>query len=257
MTLSYAARAAPTVVLVHGAFSDASSWSGVIAELQAAEIDVTAPANPLRGLAGDAGYVARVAGAIDGPVLLAGHCYGGAVITAAAAMAPNVVGLVYVAAYALDAGESCLDVTERFPDSGLALALRPAAFPNGGSGHAIELYLKRDSFPAVFAADLPERVAAAAAVAQRPIAAAAFEERAPAAGWRTVPSSYLVASADQAIDPAAQRFMAWRARADTIEVAASHAVLLSQPAAVAAVIRSAAEPRATSPPARPPARTPR
>ncbi|MFI0357973.1 alpha/beta fold hydrolase [Actinomadura sp. 9N407] len=230
----------PTIVLVHGAFTDASSWSDVIADLQADGFAVTAVANPLRGQATDAAYLAGVVAAIDGPVLLVGHSYGGVVITRVGAQAGNVVGLVYVTAFALEAGESVLDVTGRFPDSLLAPALRPATFRTGDGEEAVELFLKTDRFAAVFAADLPDRFTAVAAVAQRPIAAVAFEESSPDAGWKTLPSWYVVATADQAIHPAAQRHMAQRAGADTIEVDGSHAVALSQPAAVAGHIRTAA-----------------
>jgi pimeloyl-ACP methyl ester carboxylesterase len=230
----------PTVVLVHGAFTDASSWAGVIAELQASAIPVTAVANPLRGPATDATYLASVVAAIDGPVLLVGHSYGGVVITRAAAQPGNVVGLVYVTAFALETGESVLDVTGRFPDSLLGSALRPAVYRTDDGQEAVELFLKNDRFPAVFAADLPERLTSVAAAAQRPIAAAAFEESSPDASWKTLPSWYVVATADQAIHPDAQRFMAKRAGADTIEVDASHAITLSQPAAVAGHIRTAA-----------------
>ncbi|MEU7834981.1 alpha/beta hydrolase [Nonomuraea sp. NPDC049129] len=230
----------PTVVLVHGAFADASSWAGVIAELQDSGIPVIAVANPLRGPATDAAYLAGVVAAIDGPVLLVGHSYGGVVITGAADQLGNVVGLVYVTAFALEAGESVLNITGRFPDSLLGPALRPAVFRTGDGQEAVELYLKDDQFPAVFAADLPERLTSVAAVAQRPIAAVAFEQSSPSASWKSLPSWYVVATADQAIHPAAQRFMAKRAGADTIEVDASHAIALSQPAAVADHIRTAA-----------------
>ncbi|MFI6180171.1 alpha/beta fold hydrolase [Nonomuraea sp. NPDC051191] len=230
----------PTVVLVHGAFTDASSWAGVIAELQESGIPVTAVANPLRGAATDAAYLAGVVAAIDGPVLLVGHSYGGVVITVAAAELDNVVGLVYVAAFALEEGESVLDVTGRFPDSLLGPALRPAVLRTPDRAEAVELYLREDRFPAVFAADLPERLTSVAAAAQRPIAAVAFEESSPDASWKTLPSWYVVATADQAIHPGAQRFMARRAGADTVEVEASHAIALSRPAAVAGHIRTAA-----------------
>ncbi|GGP14621.1 alpha/beta hydrolase [Nonomuraea glycinis] len=230
----------PTVVLVHGAFTDASSWAGVIAELQDSGIPVIAVANPLRGPATDAAYLAGVVAAIDGPVLLVGHSYGGVVITRAAAQPGNVVGLVYVTAFALEAGESVLDITGRFPDSLLGPALRPAVLRTGKGEEAVELYLKDDQFPAVFGADLPERLTSVAAVAQRPIAAVAFEESSPTASWKSLPSWYVVATADQAIHPAAQHFMARRAGADTVEVDASHAITLSQPAAVAGHIRTAA-----------------
>jgi pimeloyl-ACP methyl ester carboxylesterase len=229
----------PTVLLVHGAFADGSSWSGVIAELQAAGIAVMAPANPLRGVATDAAYIASVVTEIDGPVLLAGHSYGGAVITQVASQADNVVGLVYVAAFALDEGESMLDVAARYPDTLLGPALRPATFPAGSAGPGVDLYLSADRYREVFAADLPERVTSVAAVAQRPIAAVAFEEHSGVAVWKTLPSWFVVATADQTIHPEAQRFMAQRIGADTIEVEASHAVAVSRPTEVAAHIHAA------------------
>lgn len=221
----------PTVLLVHGAFADASSWSDVVADLQDAGIEVIAPANPLRGVAHDAAYLAGIVGGIDGPVLLVGHCYGGAVITEAGAHADNIVGLVYVAAFAPAVGESLLDVSARFPDTLLGAALRP-------TGDA-ELYLAADRYHEVFAADLPERLTSVAAAAQRPVATAAFEQRRTAAAWQRLPSWFVVATADQAIHPEAQRFMARRIGADTIEVAASHAIIRSRPAEVAAHIRTA------------------
>lgn len=221
----------PTVLLVHGGFTDASSWSGVVADLQDTGIEVVAPANPLRGVAGDAAYLAGLVGGIDGPVLLVGHCYGGAVITQAGAQADNTVGLVYVAGYALAVGESLLDVSARFPETLLAAALRP-------TGDA-ELSVTVDRYREVFAADLPERVTAVAAAAQRPVAVAAFEQRCTAAAWERLPSWFVVATADHVVHPEAQRFMARRIGADTIEVAASHAIVRSRPAEVAAHIRTA------------------
>jgi pimeloyl-ACP methyl ester carboxylesterase len=230
----------PTVLLVHGEFADGSMWAGVIAELQAAGIGVTAPANPLRGLLYDAGYIASVAGAIDGPVLLAGHSYGGAVITAAGSAAGNIVGLVYVTAFALDEDESVLDICGRFPATQLVSALRPATFADINGDPGVELYLDREAFPQVFAADLAHRAAAAAAAAQRPVTAAAFEEKSPSAAWKTTPSWYLIATADRLIPPDAQHFMASRAGARTAEIRASHAVALTQPAPVAEQIAAAA-----------------
>ena len=230
----------PTVLLVHGAFADGSMWARVITELQAAGIGVIAVASPLRSLTSDATYLASVAAEIDGPVLLAGHGYGGAVITAAGSAAGNVAGLVYVAAFALDEGESALDITGRFPGSQLMPASRPTTFPGVDGDPAIELYIDQVAYPRVFAADLPDRCAAAAAAAQRPITAAAFEEKSPAAAWKTAPSWYIVATADQLIPPESQRFMARRAGAHSIEMDASHAIALTQPAAVAGRIAAAA-----------------
>lgn len=233
-------RSAPTVLLLHGAFADASSWAGVIARLQSAGIDAVAPANPLRGLSADARYIASVADEIDGPTILVGHSYGGAVTTVAGALTANVVGLVYVTAFALDEGESILDVSAQFPEGPLIAALRPTVCPGSDGQPIVELSIDRDAFPSVFAADLSTSVAAVAAATQRPIAAAALEERASAAAWRTLQCWYLVATADRVIHPDAQRFMAARAGARPLEVDASHAVATSQPELVADLIRSAA-----------------
>jgi pimeloyl-ACP methyl ester carboxylesterase len=237
---AYQNGSTPTVLLVHGAFTDASSWTEVIAALQADGIDVQAPANPLRGTAVDAAYIAGVAAAIDGPVLLVGHSYGGMVADRAAVLAPNVVGLVYVAAFVLAEGETVVELTNRFPDSQLGPALRPAPFPTGGGLPGVELYVRQDRFAEVFAADLPASLTSVAAAAQRPVAASAFEETSPVVAWRTLPTWFVLATADRAIHPAAQRFMAQRAGAITIEVDGSHAVARSQPAAVAGHIRAAA-----------------
>ena len=234
----------PTVVLVHGAFADASSWSGVIAALQSDGIPVVAPANPLRGLASDAAYLASVAAQIDGPVVLVGHSYGGALITVAG-MTENVVGLVYVAAYVLDEGESMGELQGRFPDSPLVGSLKQWDYPGADGGPAVELTIVREAFPSVFAADVPADVTKVLAVAQRPLAASAFTETASVAAWKTKPSWALVAGADRGIAPEVQRFAAKRAGATIVEVeAASHAVALSQPKEVADLIRDAV--RATS-----------
>jgi pimeloyl-ACP methyl ester carboxylesterase len=232
----------PTVLLVHGGFADGSMWAGVIGELQASGIAAIALANPLRGLASDAAYVAGAVAEIDGPVLLTGHSYGGAVITAAGS-AGNVTGLVYVAAFTLDEGESVLDITGRFPGSQLMPVLRPAAFPADGGDPGVELYIDREAFPQVFAGDLPYPAAVVAAATQRPVAAAAFEEKTRTAAWKTTPSWYLAATADLVIPLAAQQFMARRAGAHTAEIRASHAITLTQPAAVAGQIAAAARAR--------------
>jgi pimeloyl-ACP methyl ester carboxylesterase len=231
--------ATPTVLLVHGAFADAGSWSGVIAELRSHGIPVIAPPNPLRGLAADAAYIASVAAQIDGPVVLVGHSYGGALITVAGTT-ENVVGLVYVAAYVLEEGESLGELQGRFPLSPLAENLRQWTYPVPGGEPAVEVTIAQDAFPSVFAADVPADVTEVLAVAQRPLTAAAFEEAATAAAWRTKPSWALVAGADRAINPEVQRFAAKRAGATVVELdGASHAVAVSEPKQVAALIRDA------------------
>ncbi|KQX64290.1 alpha/beta hydrolase [Streptomyces sp. NBC_00080] len=234
----------PTVVLVHGAFADAASWSGVIAELQGHGVPVVAPPNPLRGLASDAAYVASFAAQIDGPVILVGHSYGGALITVAGTT-ENVVGLVYVAAYALAEGESLGELQGRFPLSTLVSNLKQWTYPVPGGEPAVEVTIAEDAFPSVFAADLPAGVTKILAASQRPLAAAAFEETAAAAAWQTRPSWALIAGADEAINPEVERFGAQRAGATIVEIdGASHAVAVSQPKAVAELILEAV--RATS-----------
>ncbi|MFI9649507.1 alpha/beta hydrolase [Streptomyces sp. NPDC052040] len=231
----------PTIVLVHGAFTDASSWSGVISLLHSAGSTVRAPANPLRGLMQDAAHIRNVVRDIDVPVVLVGHGYGGAVITHAATDADNVVALCYVAAFGLDAGECVLDITSRFPPMPAADAISaadlPAQFP-GGPGS--ELSLREERFPEVYAADLPPQLTHLMSVTQRPIAHSALTSRSGAPAWALKPSWYAIATADRMLNPTAQRFMAQRMAATEYLLDGSHAVVLSQPDAVAAMIREAA-----------------
>jgi pimeloyl-ACP methyl ester carboxylesterase len=228
----------PTVVLVHGGFADASFWTPVVRELQARGLPVVAPPNPLRGLASDAEYVASFVNQIDGPVLLVGHSYGGAVISVAAAAADNVVGLVYVSAFILDENESFAEIFAGFPPTPLGDALRPSTYPVAEGETAVELTIAPELYQSAFAADLPEEQTSVLAVMQRPFAAI-FDDRAQAAAWKTLPSWAAVATADNAIHPDAQRHMAGRAGAETIEVEASHSIALSQPAAISELIASA------------------
>jgi pimeloyl-ACP methyl ester carboxylesterase len=228
----------PTVVLVHGGFADASYWVPVIRELQASDLRVLAPANPLRGLASDAEYIASFVNQIDGPVLLVGHSYGGAVISVAGAAINDAVGLVYVAAWVLDEGESFGEIYERFGQTPLLDAVRPSNYPLPGGGTAVELTIAPELYRSAFAADLPSDVTDVLAVSQRPFAAI-LEDRAQAAAWKTLPSWAVVATADKAIPPDAERHMAVRAGAQPIEVDASHSIALSQPKAVADLIRTA------------------
>jgi pimeloyl-ACP methyl ester carboxylesterase len=230
----------PTALLLHGAFEDVSIWAGVIAELQRAGIDVMAPAVPLRSLPGDARYVASVARRFDGPVMLVGHGYGGAVASVAGADAANVTSLVYVAGLVLEPGQSVVDAVAGACDPACSAALRPVEFQGPGGELAIELHLDGERYPAVFAADLPRPVAAAMAAAQRPIATRALEDEPGAAAWHALPSWYVVATADRILPPGAQRAMARLAGAHAVEVSGSHAVALSRPAAVAGVILEAA-----------------
>ncbi|MFF5436533.1 alpha/beta hydrolase [Streptomyces achromogenes] len=231
----------PTVVLVHGAFTDASSWARVITLLQAAGLTVLAPANPLRGLAQDAAYIRSVVCQIDAPVVLVGHGYGGAVITHAAGDCDQIVALCYVAAFGLDAEESVLDILSRFASAPVTdttiTATLPARFTGGPEG---EMYLIEEQFGPTFAADLSPHVTDALAVTQRPIARSALTGTSGPPAWACKPSWYAIAAADRMLAPTAQRFMAQRMAATEYSVAASHGVVLSQPGAVAAMIREAA-----------------
>jgi pimeloyl-ACP methyl ester carboxylesterase len=233
-------RNTPTVVLVHGGFADASFWAPVIKELQAHDVPVLAPPNPLRGLAHDADYLASFVNQIDGPVLLVGHSYGGAVISVAGASTPNAVGLVYVAAFVLDEGESFGEIFARFGNTPLVGAVRPSNYPLENDGTAVELTIAPELYREAFAADVPEDLTRILAVSQRPFAAI-FEDRAEAAAWKKLPAWAVVATSDNAIPPDAERFMAQRAGAQPIEVDASHSIALSQPNAVAELIRTAVE----------------
>ncbi|MFD6494742.1 alpha/beta fold hydrolase [Streptomyces sp. NPDC059944] len=232
----------PTVVLVHGAFADASSWSGVTRRLQRHGYTVVAAANPLRDLDGDAAYVSSVLDGITGPVVLVGHSYGGEVITNAAVGHPNVKALVYVAAFAPEQGESGLALTGRFPGSQLGAHLTVRPFPQTAGGTGSEATVDPAAFRAVFAADVPEGTSAEMASAQRPVALAALAAPSGVPAWETIPSWYLVAGSDQAIPAAAERFMAQRAGAHTTEVkGASHVVMVSHPARTTDLIVQAAD----------------
>ncbi|WP_155368731.1 alpha/beta fold hydrolase [Catellatospora vulcania] len=230
----------PTVVLVHGAFADASSWNGVIERLQAEGYPVVAPANPLRDLATDSAYLRRVLNSVQGPIVLAGHSYGGAVMSSAAAGDPDVKALVYITALAPDVGETTAELVNRFPGNTLGANLQSVPFPLPGGGEGTDLYVKREAFREHFAADVPAPTAALMAVTQRPAATAALEGKAVEAAWKVIPSWALLATEDRAIPLAAQKFMAERAKSKTAEVKASHAVPVSQPGAVADLIIEAA-----------------
>ncbi|MFI2351786.1 alpha/beta fold hydrolase [Streptomyces sp. NPDC019443] len=231
----------PTIVLEHGAFADASSWDGVVERLQRSGYRVVAAANPLRGPGSDAAYLRSVVDRIEGPVVLVGHSYGGTVISdAAVGEEDKVKALVYIAAFLPDAGETSLGLSNKFPGSTLGNAIEavPYSLPGGASGN--DVYIKTDKFRQQFAADVSRGQAALMAAGQRPIAAAALEEKSTKAAWKTIPSWSLIATEDFNIPPAAQRFMSERAHAHTVEVKASHAVSVSRPDAVARIIQQAA-----------------
>jgi pimeloyl-ACP methyl ester carboxylesterase len=187
-----------TVVLVHGAFADASSWNGVIERLQSQGVPVTAPANPLRGIAADSAYIASVFDQIDGPVLAVGHSYGGAVITNAATDAKNVVGLVYVAAFAPDEGEALGEVEAGSKDSVLNSALVPRRYPTENGGSANEFYIDPAKARDAFAGDLSDEQAALIAAIQRPVSELAFSEQSGRPAWQDRPAWAVVATGDKA-----------------------------------------------------------
>jgi pimeloyl-ACP methyl ester carboxylesterase len=240
MTEAPSASAAPSVVLVHGAFADSSSWNGVIAQLLVAGVDARAVSNPLRGITADTAYVASAIAQTPGPVLAVGHSYGGAVISNAASQVDNVVGLVYVAAFAPDEGELLGEVEAGSKDSVLNSALVPLQYPTGkGTETATEFAIDPDKFHDVFAADLPPEQTAVMAVTQRPVAELAFTESNGAPAWKTLPSWAVVATGDTAAGTDVVRSMAQRAGATIVEVDGSHVIMVSQPQAVADTIRRA------------------
>jgi pimeloyl-ACP methyl ester carboxylesterase len=229
----------PTVVLVHGAFADASGFAAIIHELESDGLTVRAPANPLRSLTTDSEALAAYVGAIEGPVVLVGHSYGGAVITQASASLDNVVGLVYLAAFALEVGEDCLSVQAPFAPTMLGSTARTTSYDAVGSPGGPDITIDYDGYHETFAADLPADVARVMAVTQRAVAAAALGEAASAAGWKTRPSWYLVSEDDNSVSPDAQRFFAERMGATTESIAGSHVAFIAQPAKASALIKKA------------------
>lgn len=235
-----ARTAKPTIVLVHGAFADSSGWNAVAGRLLDAGYPVLAFSNPLRGPLADGAYLRDFLATIDGPTVLVGHSYGGAVITNAATGNPNVKSLVYVAAYALDEGESVAaanalggghtEVTDH-------LVLRP--FPGAGEGDA-DAYIDPAYFHQLFAQDLPKATARFLAATQRPGALAALVTPSGPPAWKTVPSWYLVAKQDRIIPPEAERAMAARAGSTVVQIDSSHVAMMSHPDTVVKLIRDAA-----------------
>lgn len=230
----------PTVVLVHGAWADSSGWSGTIRQLQRKGYPVVTAANPLRSLSGDSAYVASVLADIQGPIILVGHSYGGAVITNAAAGNENVKALVYIAGFAPAAGETVFGILETFPGSQVLPAIHGVPFPLPDGEFGIDAYIVQDMFRDVFAQDVPPHTAAIMAAAQRPSALATGEELSVGEAWSEIPSWYLIPKQDRVIPPDAQHFMAERAGAHVVEVKGSHAILVSKPDKVTDLILMAA-----------------
>jgi pimeloyl-ACP methyl ester carboxylesterase len=229
-----------TIVLVHGAFADASGFGGVIRELEGAGHTVVAVPDPLRGLSSDAESIATRVRAIDGPVVLVGHSYAGAPMGQAAAELSNVTALVFLAAIGLDVGESVAGVQAPFPTPLVVNTSYVTDYDAPGAAGGPELYIQKDRFRETFCADAPTDVAQVMAVTQRPVAAAALQEEATAAGWKTIPSWYLISEQDNGISPEAQRFMAERMKATIETINGSHAAFIAQPRKVAQFIEKAA-----------------
>ncbi len=232
-------NASPTVVLVHGAFADASSWNGVIERLQARGVNVVAPANPLRGIAIDSAYISSVLEQIAGPVVAVGHSYGGAVITNAATGAKNVVGLVYVSAFPTEEGETLNGVEAGSKDSVLGTALVTRQYPTGNGASATEFYIDPAKVREAFAGDLSDQQVAWIAATQRPIAESGFTEPGGPPAWKDRPSWAVVASGDKAAGTDVVRSLAERAGAKITELEGSHVIMISQPEAVTTVIMEA------------------
>src|SRR5687768_17223505 len=232
--------ARPTVVLVHGAFADASSWNEVIERLQAEGVQVTAPANPLRGISIDSAYIASYLDQVPGPVLAVAHSYGGAVITNAATNADNVVGLVYVAAFAPDEGETLGAIASNSKDSVVFPTLIPLQYPTGeGQETATEFTIDPEKFHEVFAFDLSGEQTALMAATQRPLSEVAFSEPTGVPAWKKLPSWAVVSTGDKVVGTDAVRSMAERAGATITEVEGSHVIMMSQPEIVTDVILTA------------------
>ncbi|WP_285410660.1 alpha/beta hydrolase [Pseudomonas sp. FR229a] len=238
-TAAFAAPVKPTVVLVHGAFADSSSWNGVVKILEKDGYPVIAAANPLRSVKGDAQSVADVLASVKTPVVLVGHSYGGPVISEAAYGNANVKALVYVAALAPEKGETAAELSGRFPGSTLGPTLSaPVALADGGK----DLYIQQDKFHDQFAADVSQADAKLMAATQRPVTVAALNEAATEPAWKTVPSYFVYGDQDKNIPAQALAFMAERAHAKQTVVVkgASHVVMVSNPKAVASLIETAA-----------------
>lgn len=238
-TAAFAAPVKPTVVLVHGAFADSSSWNGVVKILEKDGYPVIAAANPLRSVKSDAQSVADVLASVKTPVVLVGHSYGGPVISEAAYGNANVKALVYVAAFAPEKGETAAELSGRFPGSTLGPTLSaPVELADGGK----DLYIQQDKFHEQFAADVSPADAKLMAATQRPVTVAALNEAATEPAWKTVPSYFVYGDQDKNIPAQALAFMAERAHSKQTVVVkgASHVVMVSNPKAVASLIETAA-----------------
>lgn len=228
----------PTVVLVHGAFADASGYAEIITNLEGAGYTVHAPANPLRSLTIDADTLKAFVKTIEGDVVLVGHSYGGAVIGQASADLPNVKALVFLAAFGLDVGESLQTIQEPYPATLLGQNIAFTPYDAVGAPGGPDVYVAKD-FHETFCADLDEKTSKVMEATQRYLSAAAFTEPASAAGWKTIPSWFLVSEHDNSISPDLERFMADRMKATTESIDGSHVAFIAKPAEVAEFITKA------------------
>jgi pimeloyl-ACP methyl ester carboxylesterase len=229
----------PTVVLVHGAFADGSSWSAVIDQLSARGVNAVAVANPLRGVSADSAYLASVLEQTEGPIVLVGHSYGGALISNAATGNENVVALVFVAAFAPDEGEVLGQIEAGSKDSVLNSALVPRQYPTADGGSATEFMIDPAKARDAFAGDVSDQQATLIAAVQRPVAELAFGEPSGPPAWKEKPSWAVVATGDKAAGTDVVRSMAERAGATITEVAGSHVIMISRPDVVTDVIMQA------------------
>ncbi|MFJ9584192.1 alpha/beta fold hydrolase [Streptomyces acidicola] len=231
----------PTVVLVHGAFADGSSWNAVVQRLQHDGYQVIAPPNTLRGVRQDSTYLNSLLKTIKGPIVLVGHSYGGEVISQAAAGVHSVEALVYINAIMPDKGESSASLSGKFPPAPITKAFKKVPFRNGDGTTGTDLYIQPAKLHATFAQDLSQRQASVMASTQRPIAQSAFTDKLTEAAWRNKPVYVLVGRQDRTIDPSLERYEAKRAHArKTVEINSSHVSLLSHPQAVTDLIVTAA-----------------
>jgi pimeloyl-ACP methyl ester carboxylesterase len=229
----------PTVVLVHGAWADNSGWDGSIRTLRGQGFRAVGAANPLRDLRSDAAYVAALLRSIEGPIVMVGHSYGGAVISNAATGNDQVTALVYINGWVPDEGESLIQLAELNEGSLIPDSLQPVPHKNADGSDVVDLYLDQEKFRAAFAGDVDPETAQVMAVTQRPFTETAFGAPSGPVAWRSMPSWYLLGTEDKAIPPATQRYMAERAKASIVDIPASHASMVSQPDAVTDLILTA------------------
>jgi pimeloyl-ACP methyl ester carboxylesterase len=229
----------PTVVFVHGAWADNSGFDGSIRALRGQGFRAIGASNPLRELSSDAAYVAALLRSIEGPIVMVGHSYGGAVISNAATGNDQVKALVYINGWVPDEGESLIELAQLNEGSLMPDSLRPVSYKDADGSDVVDLYIDQEKFRAAFAGDVEPGTAQVMAVAQRPFTEAAFGAPSGPVAWRSVPSWYLLGTEDRAIPSETQRYMAERAKASIVDIPASHASMVSQPDAVTELILTA------------------